>query len=633
MGSERSNFLTQYLNDLAEATKTRDASDQELVEAFSSSHNEAAFKALLGRHGAMVLSVCRRVLRNEQDAEDAFQATFLVLARKARSLRTRTLVGNWLYGVAYRTALKARSCRARAQARESDAPAPRTPSAPLTELTVQEAQRIVDQELEKLPEKFRAPLVLCCLEGLARDEAARQLGWPTALVKSRLEQARELLHSRLLRRGLTLPGGLVSIGLLETAARAAVPLHLVTSTGRAALAVATGGSTTGLATVGAIGLFEGMVRTMFWGKIKTVAAGMLILALLGVGTAGAVLATKPRPVSEAAVSGGNSAKPPLVQVDPQPGEKPAKVPALKAETLERWSRADVILIANLVKVDQGPVAQSLPPIYNHTLHFQIDKVLRGSVKKDAPLSAHHAVKQANAPTFPVGKKCLVGLRQNKNTWQVIAVEEVTGEKLAEVEIAAALPIGWSVEKGRLVSPWAKLGAKAWPAAAKVANKYSCATTGRPAFLAGTGVELTVEPVPPKEKLKYGNPDGDGEYKITVANPTDKPIAVPALLSDKQGKILWNESLVILCQGKTYPIPDAQGVKEVPVPTVLKPKEKVSTVVHVFKLQGPEWPRGGYRIEFQFCLGEKSVTQSFYYLSKHHDPIREKLVGGKQEGGK
>jgi hypothetical protein len=129
----------------------------------------------------------------------------------------------------------------------------------------------------------------------------------------------------------------------------------------------------------------------------------------------------------------------------------------------------------------------------------------------------------------------------------------------------------------------------------------------------------------KKNIKFTNPDGDGEYRITVKNVTGNVVTVPALLSDG-AKPLWNESLVILCQGKAYPMPNARGVQRAPKATVLQPREAVSTVVNVFQLQGPEWPRGGYRIEFQFALGEKSATQSFYYLSRHHDLLREKATG-------
>src|SRR5262245_53204145 len=173
---ERSRSLLEHFRRLTQAAQVRDTPDQDLVGAFVATRSEAAFAALLRRHGPMVLGVCRRVLGNPHDAEDAFQATFLVLARKAARLRDRPLLSRWLYGVAQRTARKALTARARRARHEREAAAP-APRDPLAELSVREAQRLVDQELARLPGKYQAPLLLCCLEGLARDEAARQLGW------------------------------------------------------------------------------------------------------------------------------------------------------------------------------------------------------------------------------------------------------------------------------------------------------------------------------------------------------------------------------------------------------------------------------------------------------------------------
>jgi hypothetical protein len=223
--------------------------------------------------------------------------------------------------------------------------------------------------------------------------------------------------------------------------------------------------------------------------------------------------------------------------------------------------------------------------------------------------------------------CVVSLKRVKDQWQALAIEVATAEHLAQAQLAMAIPIGWSVEEGKLLCPWHALGNKAWPDEARDKTAIQCAKTGRTALLAGAGIEFSVEPVPPKVKMKFGNPDGDGEYKVSVKNPSDKAASVPALLTDG-GKILWNESLVILCQGRVYPSPAAEGVKKAPQPATLKPGETVSTVVNVLQLQGPQWPRGGSRVEFLFALGEKSSTQSFYYLSKHHDPLREKAQGGK-----
>ncbi len=191
--------------------------DGDLLQRFASTGDPAAFEELLGRHGAMVLRVCRRLLPGREDAEDVFQATFLLLARKASSIRRHASVGPWLYGVALRLARQERAALARRHSHEGRA-ALRTPDDPLDELSVREARAVLDEELARLPQKYRSPLVLCYLEGKSRDEAAEQLGWSVSLVKSRLEQARDRLRGRLDRRGLSLSGGLLAALLLEDAA-------------------------------------------------------------------------------------------------------------------------------------------------------------------------------------------------------------------------------------------------------------------------------------------------------------------------------------------------------------------------------------------------------------------------------
>jgi RNA polymerase sigma factor (sigma-70 family) len=608
--------VTEYFRGLTGSAE--DIPDQELVGNFVASRNEASFATLVKRHGPMVLSLCRRVLGNHQDAEDAFQATFLVLARKASRLRDPRLVGSWLYGVAARTAAKARTARVRQEVRERAAAAP-TSTDPLAELTVREAQGIIDDELARLPQQFRSPLILCCLEGLARDEAARRLGWTAGLLKSRLEQARELLRGRLARRGIPLPAAFLTVGLLGTAANAALPEPLTTTTIRAGARVATGGSAAGIATPAALALTNGVMRTMFLAKFKM--AAVLSLALFTAGTliSAPLLARKP------------TAPVPADQAErPKAPVRAEKAPPLTAEALERWGKAEALCLAKLVAARPGPVLRSEPPIYNHTLELTILNPLRGTFKKGAQLNAHHSARQKDVPTFPVGAECLVALKQAQgNRWQVLTIKPTTAQDVAEAKLACSVPLGWSVVKGRLVSPWASLGDKAWPANARIKGWWACAQTGRPSLLAGDGLELTVEVVPPKKAIKWTNPDGDGEYRVTVKNTTEKAVPVPALLRAGD-KVLWDESLVFLCQGKVYTVPGASGVKEAPRPVVLKPGEAVSTVVNALKLQGPEWPRGGYRIEFQIALGEKSVTKSFYYLSRHHDVVRQQLLGGKPE---
>src|SRR5262249_45036987 len=150
--------------------------------------DQAAFAELVARHGACVWAVCRRVLGQDQDAEDAFQAVFLILGRKAGAIRKRESVGSWLHGVAYRTAMKVRRAAGRRQAREKRAGAAAREPPPPEQAAARELQRLLDEELARLAEKYRAPFVLCCLEGLTRVEAARELGWAEGTVSSRLAQ-------------------------------------------------------------------------------------------------------------------------------------------------------------------------------------------------------------------------------------------------------------------------------------------------------------------------------------------------------------------------------------------------------------------------------------------------------------
>jgi RNA polymerase sigma factor (sigma-70 family) len=223
------------------------------------------------------------VLGNEHDAEDAFQATFLVLSRKTASLRHQESVGSWLYGVASRLALKANAQASRRRSRERHA-LRQSPTDPLAEITVREAQVLLEQELARLPEKHRAPVVLCCLEGLPRDGAAQQLGWPLSTLKSRLEEARARLRRRLGRRGLTLPAALLASVLAEGAARAVVPVALVRSTVQAALVFA-GGRAGGDVLVSAevAALAEESLRTMIATRLKLAAMFVLLLGLVGTG--------------------------------------------------------------------------------------------------------------------------------------------------------------------------------------------------------------------------------------------------------------------------------------------------------------------------------------------------------------
>ena len=185
-------------------------SDGQLLDRFVERREEAVIEAIVCRHGPMVWGVCRRVLRDHHDAEDAFQATFFILARKAASVMIREKLGNWLYGVAFQTAMKARAIRAKRRARERCVPETPEPEAVSRERQ-DELTDLVDGELSRLPEKYRTPIVLCELEGKSHREAAEQLGWPIGTVSSRLSRARSMLAIRLARRGISLPVGVLAV--------------------------------------------------------------------------------------------------------------------------------------------------------------------------------------------------------------------------------------------------------------------------------------------------------------------------------------------------------------------------------------------------------------------------------------
>ncbi len=215
-------------------------SDGRLLERFASHREEAAFEALVRRHGPMVWGVCRRVLRDHHDAEDAFQATFLVLARKGQSIAHRELVANWLYGVACRTALKARSTRAKRRRREgqvTEMPEPETVSLDHRD----DLNEWLDRELSRLPDKYRIPIVLCELEGQSHREVAERLGWPIGTVSGRLSRARAMLARRLSRRGMSLSIGSLAVVVAQDAASASMPTRLIGSSARAASLFAAGG--------------------------------------------------------------------------------------------------------------------------------------------------------------------------------------------------------------------------------------------------------------------------------------------------------------------------------------------------------------------------------------------------------
>jgi RNA polymerase sigma factor (sigma-70 family) len=238
----------------------------------------------------MVWGVCRRVLRNHHDAEDAFQATFLVLVRKAASIYPRAKVGNWFYGVAHQTALKARASRTKRSVRErkvADMPEPA-----LTEPTLDnDLQPLLDQELSRLPEKYRTVIVLCDLEGKTKREAAWQLGLPEGTVASRVARARTMLAKRLAAKGVGLSSGALAMALSAEAVSAGVPPAVLSATIKAVTRVAAGQAALDLVSAQVVALSEGVVQAMFVTKLKIATAVLFLILVFG---AGVVLQTRDR---------------------------------------------------------------------------------------------------------------------------------------------------------------------------------------------------------------------------------------------------------------------------------------------------------------------------------------------------
>ena len=253
-------------------------SDGHLLDRFAGRRDASAFEGIVERYGPLVWGVCRRVLRHHHDAEDAFQATFLVLARRAASVMPREKLGNWLYGVAYQTAMKARATRAKRRVRERPAREMTEPEAVPDEHADESLSRL-DREVARLPEKYRLPIILCELEGKTHRQAAEQLGWPVGTVSGRLSRARALLASRLSRPGMPLTVGALAFLFAHDVAQAGVPPGLVRTTAQAAsLSTAGKAVTAGVVSARVTALTGEVLKTMLINKL-TLTTAMLLLAV------------------------------------------------------------------------------------------------------------------------------------------------------------------------------------------------------------------------------------------------------------------------------------------------------------------------------------------------------------------
>jgi RNA polymerase sigma factor (sigma-70 family) len=281
MAETQPNLFLHQIRHLVGSVPEATLTDRQLLERFLTDRDEAAVDVLVRRYGRLVFGVCRRVLCNAHAAEDAFQATFIVLLRKAPVLAGYERLGNWLYRVAYRLALRARANESRRRNCEAKA-ARRDPAAEDRATSPGDLVVALEEELQRLPARHRAPLVLCYLEGKTNAQAAEVLGCPRGSMGARLAQARERLRTCLARRGYAVPvGGLASL-LTATAADAVVPLPLLVNTVRAALCFAhEEAGTAGFVSTQAVALARSAIRAMMVSKLKIATSVLLTVAMLG----------------------------------------------------------------------------------------------------------------------------------------------------------------------------------------------------------------------------------------------------------------------------------------------------------------------------------------------------------------
>jgi RNA polymerase sigma factor (sigma-70 family) len=309
--------VLRHLRQLVSAVQSNPLSDAQLLARFVQQRDEAAFAALVQRHGGLVWGVCRRVLGHHQDAEDAFQAAFLALAQSAASVRRTEAVASWLYRVAHRVATRAGLDAAKRRAREQAAH-PRPADARHCEVAWRELQAVLQEELDRLPDKYRAPFILCCLEGKSGREAARLLGWKTGTVAGRLGMARRQLQRRLARRGISLAAVLCATTLARPAA--AAPAIVARSAITQAMLCTGHPAAPGLIPVRVAALMEGVSKPMFGAKMKL--ATLLLLAA-GVFTLGAALLARQGLAQPPAETRAKS--PP--QAAPAEGQRPPAKPS------------------------------------------------------------------------------------------------------------------------------------------------------------------------------------------------------------------------------------------------------------------------------------------------------------------
>jgi TIGR03009 family protein len=395
MASGQFDTVLRHLRRTLAGDASAGVSDAQLLERFVSRRDESAFELLVWRHERLVFNVCRRLLRDHADAEDAFQATFLALVRRAGSIGKREAVAAWLYKVAYRVALRVRMASAQRSQRERlgvDLESLPGEDGPATEAMWRELRPLLDQEVSRLPERYRVPVILCYLEGKTYDEIARQLGCSRGTVSTWLTRARELLRKRLERRGVVLAGGVLATLLAGRTASAVAPPALVHGTVKAALPYAAGkAAVAGLVSAKVAALTEGVLHAMMMTRIKTVGAVVLLTLVFGLGTGllvqpsvfeqSAFANNEPSLVREPGL-GNSKADDPPARADRPPSapgvDKPKIAPPPEPpgsdpvdRVLREWERAAAAvetLVAHFTRIEENKTFQT-KEVFEGTFRF------------------------------------------------------------------------------------------------------------------------------------------------------------------------------------------------------------------------------------------------------------------------
>ena len=403
------------------------AADAALLSRFLDAHDEEAVGALVARHLPTVRAVCRSVLRDPDDADDAAQATFLVLARRAGAVRDRQALGGWLCRVAWRTANRLREQNARRAARREPGVEPDATPAAVPPIPTGDVREALDEEIARLPEQYRTAVLTCYAAGVSTADAAARLGWPKGTLLTRLAWARKRLRDRLTKRGVTLGGGFTAAfaGRVEVAGSAVFAGRV----GEAMIAVLAGGSPAGLVSDRVSSLTEGVVRHMVGTKIKLAAgAGFVAAALLGLGLG--------RMSAEADAAGPGDKKPtdPLVAGGKKPrAEKPAADPLLPPpavrEEVEPAAAAGPGEEVLVVRRPKGSFTREVPPYGRATVTF--------AEKRLQVVAQVHIEKAAFTVTFDAD----YSINQDSMVYGIITGADLTavggGEEVADLGVFAA----------------------------------------------------------------------------------------------------------------------------------------------------------------------------------------------------